>query len=59
MEADITIGGIRVKRDVRGNLLIIARGNGQCHIQAADADDLRAALEALYRSKPKRTDGGQ
>ena len=52
----VTRGGITIHRDTLGNLLISARGNGQCHVQNADVPDLQlclADLEAMHpRSKP-------
>ena len=53
--ADITRGGIRIQRDVRGNLVITCRGNGEAHVQQADVQDLREALAEL--AEPDRSDG--
>ncbi len=53
--ADITKGGIRIQRDVRGNLVISCRGNGQAHVEAADVQDLREALAEL--AEPDGSDG--
>lgn len=53
LAADITKGGVRVQRDVRGNLTISTRGNGICHVQQADVPDLRAALDELKETERK------
>lgn len=57
LAADITRGGIRVQRDVRGNLVITTRGNGQAHVQQADVDDLRAVLAELKLTEQQPSGG--
>ena len=46
----VTCGHITVQRDPRGDLTIHARGDGFANIQAADVDDLFAALLEMTRS---------